>query len=557
MSTSSTDLDLPLGKRTRKYRFFEMFPGIISYSAILLLVVLSITSPYLATIYLLLFITTMLIKAIVMAKHAIVGHNRMKRASAIDWHQRLIEIANPEVHTTQYEMQAKISFVDKVHLENMQRIVKHPSNFPLPSEIFNAVIIAAYNEPYEVIAPTLDALVNTTYDRSNLIVIFAYEERGGAGIAQTAHRLKREYGKKFKDFMLIEHPANIPDEVMGKGPNITYAAQQLEKRLKEQAISLENVIITTLDCDNKPHEKYFDYLTYEYIVHENRRKMSFQPLAIYFSNIWDVPAPMRVIAVGNSFWTIIVSMRPHLLRNFAAHSQPMDALADMDYWSKISIVEDGHQYWRSYFFFRGDYEVVPIHVPIYQDAVLSNTLGATMIAQFKQLRRWAYGASDVPYVAERLFTRHRQVPFWGGLTRFGILLDSHVTLAVVAIMVGLGAWVPLFINPDASRDIVVHNLPQVVGLLQRFAMVGLFATVILTLVMLPPRPARYGRHRSIFMVLQWVLMPITAIFYNSLAAFTAQTYLLTGKYLDKFDVTDKATYEITDRGKRAAGRHTQ
>jgi len=42
------------------------------------------------------------------------------------------------------------------------------------------------------------------------------------------------------------------------------------------------------------------------------------------------------------------------------------------------------------------------------------------------------------------------------------------------------------------------------------------------------------------MVLQWVLMPVTAIFYNSAAALYSQGRLLIGKYLDKFDVTDKA-----------------
>lgn len=551
MTQQHDDLNLPLGKRTPAYRFFEMLPGIISYGALIILVVLSIVSPYLAAIYLLLFIITMLVKAIIMARHAIAGHRRMKTASSIDWHQRLLELHDPQRHLTHYAQLSTLTREETVHIDNLHRLVRNPTAFPSPDVIRNAVIIAAYNEPYEVIAPTLDALVGTTYDHSKLMIIFAYEERGGSAIAATAERLKREYGKKFGSFMLVAHPANIPDEVKGKGPNISYAAQQLEAHLKKEKIPLEHVIVTTLDCDNKTHEKYFDYLTYEYIMHENRRRMSFQPLAIYFSNIWDAPAPMRVIAVGNSFWTIIVSMRPHLLRNFAAHSQPMDALADMDYWSKVSIVEDGHQYWRSYFFFKGDYEVVPIHVPIYQDAVLSSTLKATMVAQFKQLRRWAYGASDVPYVATKLFRRHRKVPFWGGLVRFGVLLDSHVTLAVVAIMVGLGAWVPLLINPDASRDVVVHNLPQVVGLLQRFAMIGLFVTIILTLVMLPPRPVRYGRRRSVMMVLQWFLMPITAIFYNSLAAFTAQTYLLTGSYLDKFDVTDKATYEITDKGKKA------
>ncbi len=91
-------------------------------------------------------------------------------------------------------------------------------------------------------------------------------------------------------------------------------------------------------------------------------------------------------------------MRPHILKNFASHSQPLAALEGMDFWSTRTIVEDGHQYWRSLFYFEGKYSVVPIRVPIYQDAVIGDTLGETLKAQFIQLRRWDYGASDVAYV---------------------------------------------------------------------------------------------------------------------------------------------------------------
>jgi hypothetical protein len=44
------------------------------------------------------------------------------------------------------------------------------------------------------------------------------------------------------------------------------------------------------------------------------------------------------------------------------------------------------------------------------------------------------------------------------------------------------------------------------------------------------------------MVAQWVLMPVTAIAYSSFSAFYSQTRLLFGRYLDKFDVTQKATH---------------
>jgi hypothetical protein len=247
-------------------------------------------------------------------------------------------------------------------------------------------------------------------------------------------------------------------------------------------------------------------------------------------------------------------MRPHTLRNFAAHSQPFDSLVEMGFWTKRSIVEDGHQYWRSYFYFGGNYGVMPIHVPIYQDAVMADTLKKTLITQFKQLRRWGYGVSDIPYVATRLFTRARNVPFWEGFARFARLVDSHVTLATIAILVTFGGWVPLIVNPEASRDITAHALPVVISYIQQLATVGIFITILLMLKMLPPRPARYKRRRTLWMVLQWLLMPITSICYSSAASFNAQTHLMLGKYLDKFEVTDKATLASRERARQAAKR---
>ena len=65
-------------------------------------------------------------------------------------------------------------------------------------------------------------------------------------------------------------------------------------------------------------------------------------------------------------------------------------------------------------------------------------------------------------------------------------------------------------------------------------------TVFLSLRTLPPKPARYRRHRSIFMVIQWLYLPVTTIVFNSFAALYSQTRLMLGKYVSKFDVTDKA-----------------
>ena len=547
------NLELPLGKRTRLYRFFEILPALLSYGMLILLIVLSIINPLWAAVYLLLLIITMFIKSIIIAYHTIRGHSRLVGAGRVDWHDRLLQLESPVESYVHIEHSKSSGFGYRDHKENLRLIAAaQDGEYPKPSELYHAVIIAAYNEAYDVLQPTIESVKNSSNTNEQTIIFLAYEERGGADIEATAQRLQAEYADTFRAFQIVKHPSNLPDEVVGKGPNITFAGYKLQEWCDTQHISYSNIIVTTLDSDNRPHPTYFDYVAYEYIVQADRKHLSYQPVALYFGNIWDAPAPMRVIATGNSFWTIISSMRPHTLRNFAAHSQPLDALVEMDFWSKRSIVEDGHQYWRSYFYFGGNYSVLPIHVPIYQDAVMADTYKQTLVTQFKQLRRWAYGASDIPYVATRLFTRARNVPFFEGLARFIRLIDSHITLATMAILIAFGGWVPLIINPEASRNITAHQLPIVVSSIQQVALIGLFITIFLMLKMLPPRPQRYKKHRTILMVVQWVLMPVTSICYNAIASLNAQTHLLFGKYLDKFDVTDKATLASRARAKEVS-----
>ncbi len=551
------DFEIPLGKRTKQYRFFEMLPAIISYGAFILLIVLSLISPLLAAIYLLLVIIGLLVRAVGIAYHTITGHQRLLKAQRVHWASRLAELETPgEAYEKRHQHRPE-DYGMLQHVENLRLMAADPAAFPKPSSLYNLVIIAAYNETYEVLEPTVRSLAHTTYDHKKLIVALAYEERGGEAIEETAQRLAKEYKGTFYDFVTIKHPRDLPDEVVGKGGNITYAGKQMQHYIDTQGITYKNVIVTTLDSDNRPHPAYFDYTTYEFIVNEDRKHLAFQPIALFLNNIWDVPAPMRVLATGNTFWNIISSMRPHLLRNFASHSQPMEALVEMNWWSTRTVVEDGHQFWRSYFYFNGNYSVHPVYIPIYQDAVLDDTYAKTFKAQFIQLRRWMYGASDVAYVATHVFTRRRTVPFWPAFVWFVRALDGYVTAASVSIIVAVGGWVPLLLNSQAYRDVVAHQLPDTIGLIQSIALIGLVIMVFLSFKLLPPRPERYKRSRTFWMLAQWVLMPLTAICFLSFAALNSQARLFFGRYLVKFDVTRKATVASRDALKQKPGSRRQ
>ena len=547
--SNKIDIEIPLGKRTFKYRFFEILPAFLSFGAIILMFLLSFFSPFLASLYLLTIITTLFVKAIGIAYRMMTGHFQIEKAQKVDWNKRLEDLDNAEKSLYTLKNQVNNEYEFKNHLRNLNDIGENPANFPSPSKVKNAVIIAAYNESYEVIQPTIQSVLSSNYDTKNLLIFLAYEERGGKEIEKTAIRLKKEFSESFGAFEIVKHPKNLPNEVVGKGGNITFAGRALQKYCEDNKIPFENVLVTTLDSDNKPHREYFACATYSFIIHEDRKKLSYQPVSLFLNNIWDVPAPMRVVATGNSFWNIVSTMRPHLLRNFASHSQPLDALVEMDFWSTRTIVEDGHQFWRSYFHFGGDYYVVPIRVPIYQDAVLSETLPKTLKAQFIQLRRWMYGASDIPYVANLYFSKNRNVPLVDGLMKLIRLIDGHVTAVFQSPMAAFGGWVPLIVYAASSRSVIVHQLPNVISTLQQIATIGIFITILISLKMLPPRPERYKKRRSFWMVAQWVYMPVTSICYNAAAAAYSQTRLALGKYLDKFDVTEKGRIEDVERAK--------
>ncbi|MFC2754487.1 MAG: hypothetical protein ACFN24_01125, partial [Candidatus Nanogingivalis sp.] len=286
--SKKVDIEIPLGKRTFKYRFFEILPAFLSFGAIILMFILSAFSPFLASLYLLTIITTLLVKAIGIAYRMITGHLQIEKAQKVDWNKRLNELENAEKSLDILKNKRNNEYEFKNHLRNLNDIIENPASFPKPSKVKNAVIIATYNEPYEVIQPTIQSVLASNYDAKNLLIFLAYEERGGEEIEKTAIRLKKEFSKNFGTFEIVKHPKNLPNEVVGKGGNITFAGRALQKYCENNKIPFENVLVTTLDSDNKPHKEYFACTTYSFIVHEDRKKLSYQPVSLFLNNIWDV-----------------------------------------------------------------------------------------------------------------------------------------------------------------------------------------------------------------------------------------------------------------------------
>ncbi len=537
------NIEIPyVSERGKRYRFFEALPGILTWSMLILPFALSfvyvrtqyITAPvsaFFISAYLLLW----LVKAMGLNIRAVQGYRQLQQHQKLPWLQMFEELKTGKVDQPDRH-------IPTWHYENIVRINEQPTPVK-PDDIIHAAVVALYNESRDILEPTIQAVLDSDYDcKKRVILLIAYEERGGAEVEAMVKDIIKEYKGQFKHAFAVKHPKDIPGEVIGKGGNITFATRQLTPYILEQKIDPLNVVVTTLDSDNRPHKQYFAALSYLYAVSPDPLHVSYQPIPIYTNNIWDAPAPMRVIATGNSFWNIVLSTRHHMIRNFSSHAQSLQALIDTDYWSVRTIVEDGHQFWRTYFRYEGKHEVYPLYVPIYQDAVLSSTYMKTLKMQFIQLRRWAWGASDVAYVAEEGFFTPNKAPKLDVIFKFCRLLESHITWAVAPLILAFSGFIPRMLNPGDLAHIgyTSDQLPHLASRVQTVALVGICVTLFLSIKMLPPKPLRYKRRRNVFMMVQWVMLPVTTICYNSFAALYSQTRLMFGKYIDKFDVTDKA-----------------
>lgn len=483
-------------------RALEILPGLLAWSALVLPLILSQYLPAAVVTFVILFDLYWLYKAVIMTMHLVLGYRAHQKARRTDW----LKLAKPQKRF---------------------------------NEIYHAAFVATYKEGLAILRSTFQAIADSDYPLKKIIVVLAIEERDKENAVKNARALLKEFAGKFADILVTCHPGNIEGEVKGKGGNITWAAREFKKYLDKRKIAYEDVMVTTLDADNRVDKRYFAELTYRFLSHENPYQTSFQPIPMYFNNIWEAPLPSRLLAHGTMFWVLIESTRPWRLRNFSAHSQSMKSLVDIDFWSTKTIVEDGHQYWRSYFHYNGDYSVTPIFTPIYQDAIVAGTFLESVQELYLQRRRWTWGVSDIPYIVENCW-KNTSAPFIDKWVKAFRALEGHFSWATQSIYIMIVGWIPILLNDTFSDTVLAYNFPIVASRLLTFAMVGMITNLTIGTLLMPQIPDKNKRTK--LLALEWILMPlispITSVVFGSLPAFDSQTRLMLGKYLE-FRVTTK------------------
>lgn len=496
-----------MGSKDRKLiRFFEILPGAVSWLTLFVLLLFAIFLPKVLAVFMIFYIIFWFIRVVFMSWRLVLGYIYHSREMATDWNKLLDGLA--------------------------------PKNSW--HRIYHIVLVPTYKEGIDILRTSIKSVEKSEYPNNRIIYILATEERDKDNVREFAKILKRENAGKFYDFIVIEHPDNLPNEIKGKGPNITYAMKEVMPTIDRLKVPYSDIMVTNMDADHIMDKKYLSCLTYRYLTTPDPMHKSYQPLPMFFNNIWDVPMPMRLIGMSSSFWQMIVSSRVSRLRNFSAHAQGLDALVATNFWAKDTIVEDGHQFWRSYFVFHGNHQVVPIFVPIYQDAILGSTMFLTIKEQYLQKKRWSWGVSDIPYVFYHSL-KDKEIYWFDRLANSLILFESHWSWSTGSLILALFSWIPIAANPQFGNSVLAYNFRHIYSNIILVAYIGMITTLtISTLLVWPRRISKKTNWRILFdWILTPIVLPFTNIFFSSIPAFDSQTRLMLGIKPKVFRVTIK------------------
>ena len=523
--------NFPNPKTTQKgekkvQRILEIIPGSLTWLTFIGMFGLSFFLPVWVAIFVIVFDVYWIFRTIFIASYSVAGYRKLKKGKEIDWWERCQNIKDPtsfgeiiqkKIQSMMQSLKEKnsmsrkerkilrgIIWEQKEYLKEVKKIEKIKEQVLDWREIVHVVMLPTASEPSGVIEPAIQSIAEANFPQKQIILLLATEEREAEETRlEKVNYLKDKFAGIFRDFIVTTHRVKS-GEMKAKGSNATFAA-----------------------------------LTYEYITDPKRLQRSYQPLPMYHNNLWDTNAFVRVIVTSSSFWHIFQSTRSEGMVTFSSHSEPFDTLVKVDFWPVNMISEDSIIYWKCFTYYNGDYQVKPIYLPVSLDAVLAENYWKTIINQYKQKRRWAYGIENFPIIMRAIWP-NKKINFLKKIKVAFEMLEGHHSWATAPFILAILGWIPLIIGGEQfNQSVLAHNLPFITRWLMNLAMLGLIISMSLSFLLLPPRPAKYSRWKNVYMLLQWVLVPIVAPFLGAMPAIDSQTRLLLGKYFGEFWVTEK------------------
>lgn len=481
------------------YRVAESLVPFFTWVVILMPVWLSPFHPAVASYCIFAFLIYFFYKSIKTIYYAAIAHQLMSKMEKINWNARLKKIKGY-------------------------------------SNIQHFIIITNYRESIAKLEHTLERIKTQDYDHKSIYVVLAMEEREGEDARERSSVLTKKYKSVFGGFFTTYHRL-LEHEVVGKASNETYAARFVDNYVLKNGIDRNNVLITICDADSLLPKEYLSYLTVEYMRDEERKYHFYWAPVLLYNNFWKLPLPIRVQSILSSVIRLSLLPQRDDLIQVSTYSTNLWLLREINFWDTDIIPEDWHIWLQAFFTFGNKVRTLPIYLPVSADAVLSKGLFKTFRNRYEQERRWAWGASDIPYaIVKSLQTPH--ISFFAKLRKILFLIEIHLLWPSSFFILTLSAFIPPLVNQGFKRTVMGYLLPKLSSFILTMSSLMLVFILYFDHKMREKVNIKTQLRHVPLLFIQWYLLPIISFFFSSLPALEAHTRLLLGKKLE-YKVTEK------------------
>lgn len=398
------------------------------------------------------------------------------------------------------------------------------------------ILIVNYKESLTKLSHSLDAIKAQKYDLKKIHIVLGMEKREGEDAKKRAIEAEKKYGKVFGSVTSTFHIMK-PNEVVGKASNAAFAARWISKDIRKRKIDCKKACVTVCDADSVLPDNYLACFTYKYMLDPDSHYRFFSAPVLLYNNFWKLPFPVRMQMTLSSVARLSYLSQDEELIQISTYSTNMWMLEKIGYWDVDIIPEDWHIWMQAFYTLGEKVKAVPIYLPIVRDGVLGPTLRKTLRTRYEQEKRWAWGASDVPYAVARFFMS-KHVDFWARLRRTIFIAEVHLMWPTAFFILTISASIPTLVNPTFERTVLGFLLPKLASFILTSASILLIAAVYFDYNLRKRININTSWRQVPMLFIQWYFLPVVSFLFSSLPALEAHTRLLLGKKLE-YRVTEK------------------
>jgi len=487
---SSLCPEASIDRLSASYRLLEALPGLLSWSLIAIIAAVVCCDPGLFALLMLLFMAYWITSAASIIVSARRGLGRMAAVRETDWPSRL-EREFPEWHDYYY-----------------------------------LTIIPFASESIRLLRSTLEALAESDFPTERKLLVLSSEAALPSGRA-VAMELAAEFSERFGRILVTEH-ALKPGELKGKASNENHAGRFAYDALLRLGIEPGRVLVSSNDADMQIERQYPAYLLYTYLSEgPGRDHTIYQPIPADLGDYWTASFFTRMLVMSGILWRITLQVRGGLRCTvFAFYSMSMKTLRDIDFWDADVIPEDERTMFKAITAFGRSFHVRPLFVMTRGASIRGDGLAGSAVEQYAQIRRWAWGASEIAHslstyrCLDRAARKAMILPILNQVR-------SAVEWSLAPLLLVFGGFLPGFVDPAFALS------PA--GRVYALAMTGvaiastflLLCTMALEGLIAPPRPeSKSSVPTLLFGFAQWFLTPAVSLAFGCLPALEAQTRLI-------------------------------